>query len=283
MKQPDKKTLSVDLLVLDAGTQSRAAISEETVQDYADILESFEDKTWPFPEVDVFQEGDRYLVSAGFHRTLAAIQVGRASIPCAIYQGTPWDAFLHGIAANRDNPLRPNSADKRFMVHRLLDSRELTQQQIAEIIGVSLRTVARIASERKPHNQPIVSQANNVPLAHLRPSLPERPSDPFDAVDPFGAEGEGDASTEAAGQEAHAEVLPPRTPRIGTEEPGGNSNGKVRTPAEEFTIQKSKTVKTAEALGRAFCDLNDLKKSGKSENIVATCLGLVGEAKNWPK
>ena len=276
MKQPDKKTLSVDLLVLDAGTQSRAAISEETIEDYAEVLETTPTNRWPFPPLDVFHDGSQYFVADGFHRDLAAIRYGRASVPCLVHQGTAWDALLFGMLANEEHGLRTSQADKRHRVITLLDSgKKLTQQQIAEIIGISRSTVQRIVADRKPEKASVTL---------LQPSLPEHPSDPFDAVDPFGAEGEGDASgTETAGQEAHAEELPPRTPRIGMEEPGGNSNGKVRTPAEEFTLQKSKTVKTAEALSRAISDLNRLKKNADVITLLAECKSIIGQVKNWPK
>ena len=269
MKQPDKKTLSVDLLVLDAGTQSRAAISEETVSDYAEIIEP--GKEWPFPPLDVFHDGNQYFVADGFHRDLAAVRQGRASVPCLVHQGTARDALLFGMRANDTHGLRMSQADKRHCVELLLDGDEnLTQKQIADIVGVTDRHVRAIVSERKDANR--------------NGSYSEHANDPFgDASDPFREDDGAASSTEAAGQEAHAEELPPRTPRIGTEEPGGNSNGKARTPAEEFTLQKSKTVKTAEALSRAISDLNRLKKNADVITLLAECKSIIGQVKNWPK
>ena len=67
--------------------------------------------------------------------------------------------------------------------------------------------------------------------------------------------------------------------KAGKDKPGGSS--KERTPAEEFRIQKSKTVKTAEALMRAFDDLNRLRKSQDHTQAIYGCKALLTIARNW--
>ena len=66
--------------------------------------------------------------------------------------------------------------------------------------------------------------------------------------------------------------------KAGKDESGGSSE---RTPAEEFKVQRSKTIKTAEALVRAFDDLNRLRKSAVHERTIAECQALIVRAKNW--
>jgi hypothetical protein len=260
--EPTRKVISVDELVLDAGTQSRAAIDEETVEDYAEVLAQTKGTKWPFPEIDVFHDGSRYLVSSGFHRTLAARRHGRASIPCLVYKGTAWDAFLSGIHANSKNPLRPNREDRKFMVERLIQSGEFVQTDICAIVGVSIRTVQRISAEMRTPDPP------NGGL-----------DDPFDVEDPFGLSGSGEEDGTDSGGQEDQELPPPDANGNGTETSGGPS----RTPAEEFKIQKAKTVKTAEALMRAFADLHALKKSPWTEERIDLVKDLIGFAQNWPK
>jgi len=267
-----EKSLSVSVLILDGGTQSRAAISELTVDEYTDVLDN--GNRWPFPPVEVFHDGSQYLVASGFHRTLAAIRHGRDSIPCVIRQGTAWDALLFGMGSNSEHGLRPSQEDRRHSVELLLDSKtKLTQRHIAKLTGVDVRTVKRIVADRKGVVQ--------TPKKGTMSPKNGQPEDPFDVFDPFG-EGEGeDGRTDSDGQDAHQEELPPRSPRNGTEESGGASPAKKRTPAEEFKIQRSKTVKTAEALVRAFDDLNRIRKSDAHKKTITDCQNLIVRAQNW--
>ena len=241
------KVIPVEDLVLDGDTQSRVSISEETVEDYTQVLEATQGDEWPFPPLEVFHDGNQYLVSSGFHRTMAARRNGRDNVPCVVHQGTAWDAFIFGIEANRKNALRPTRDDQRHMVTRLLESGEYQQTQIAEMVGVSLRTVERVSADRHP------------PLAVSQPSLTSAGSstsgDPFDVdpEDPFGL------ATGTPAQPAPA------------------------TPAEQLKYQKSKTVKLAEAMLRAFDDLQGLKKAPHHEATIKAVGKLLTAAKNWPK
>lgn len=269
------KALSVDVLVLDGGTQSRVAISEITVEEYTEILAS-SDKRWPFPALDVFYDGDRYFVADGFHRALAARRYKRASVPCIIHQGTAWDALLYGMGSNQEHGLRPTQADKRHSVELLLDSgKKLKQKEISDIVGVDARTVQRIVAERRDSEQTPENQTMSGSSGKSGKS-----DDPFDdEVDPFGIfEGEEEDRTESEGQDAHQQERAPRPPRNGKDAPGGPSK---RTPAEEFKVQRSKSVKTAEALMRAFDDLNDLRKSRDHERTITDCQALIIRAQNW--
>ena len=65
--------------------------------------------------------------------------------------------------------------------------------------------------------------------------------------------------------------------KAGKHESGGSS----RTPAEEFKILRSKAAKTAEALVRAFDELNRTYKSRVHKELISTCQDMVIAARNW--
>lgn len=123
----------------DGGTQSRAAIDQATVDEYADALinarnEPFPTaKGWPFPPVTVWYDGDEYHLSDGYHRTNAAIREGWFSIPAIVRQGTRRDAVLDSVGVNADHGLRRTQADKRRAVMRLLEDAEWGQWSDREI------------------------------------------------------------------------------------------------------------------------------------------------------
>lgn len=258
------KTQSIDIedIVLDAGTQTRAELSEDTIEDYHRALEAV-GFDWPFPPIEVFHDGTRYLLSSGFHRTLAAKRHGRHAVPCIVHKGSVWDALLHGMKANAKNGLRKTQADRRRCVEILLDSgKELTQAEIAELAEVSERTVRYIVAERKNADRQIAGSDELI-------------EDTDDAV----TDGDRmDAVVATNGRTTESEKDKPT---------GGSRKGKAspvgvsRTPAEELSIQRSKTIKTAEALMRAFDDLNRLCEKSYLEEIIDDVAALVVVAKQW--
>ena len=141
--------LSVDLPRIDGDTQSRVAINEDTVADYAEVI-SNSDGDWPFPSLDVFHDGTDYYVADGFHRFLAAQRSKRGTFPCRIHKGTAKDARIFGMTANDTHGLRMTRADKRACVEWLLDCGDkMTQVAISKAAGVSVRTVRTIVTDRK--------------------------------------------------------------------------------------------------------------------------------------
>lgn len=160
-------SLSLDVLRLDGGTQARLAVSEDTVDDYAEVLEQAEGD-WPFAPIDVFHDGTDYFVADGFHRTLAAVRLKRASVPCHVHRGTAKDAKIFGMTANDRHGLRMSRADKRACVLWLLDQGVMKHTEIAKTAGVGVRTVVRIVSESK--NTPMACQPSKT---RQKPSKPD--------------------------------------------------------------------------------------------------------------
>lgn len=213
------QVLSVDLLRLDAGTQCRVRISEETVEDYAELIAASNGK-WPLGPLDVFHDGAEHYVADGFHRTLAAIRVKRSSVPCRLRKGTAKDARIFGMTANDHHGLRMTREDKRACVEWLLDTYcgKMTQQKIAELSGVSKRTVQEIVADRKPKLIP-----PNTPLSATK-AQSARPSE-VSGTNP--REVGGDRNSNAGGSAAINE--PPPTP----ESVGGAQPSSAAAPAKQ--------------------------------------------------
>jgi uncharacterized ParB-like nuclease family protein len=140
------KTLNLNNIIIDKGTQSRAQISEETVSDYAEAMQAGD----TFPPITVFHDGVDYYLADGFHRLHAAKRLHKASIQADVRTGTLRDAILYSLGANRDHGLRRSNADKRKCVQTLLEDfewGELSVNEMARICGVSPQLVTAVKLE----------------------------------------------------------------------------------------------------------------------------------------
>lgn len=148
------EVLSVDLLRVDGDTQSRVAVNQDVVDEYAELVSA--GKFWPFESITVFHDGTDYWIADGFHRTLAAKQAGRSSVPCNVITGTARDARIYGMRANDEHGLRMSREDRRKNVLWLLEKYPtLTQKEVSEKAGVTDRTVRNWISEQENANRKI--------------------------------------------------------------------------------------------------------------------------------
>lgn len=130
----------------DGGTQSRAAINEETVADYAEAMQNPETV---FPPITVYFDGKSYWLADGFHRVAAWERIGREEVPAEIRQGDRRRAILHSCGANAVHGLRRTNADKRRAVLTLLEDDEWScwsANRIAKQCGVSHTFVNNVRS-----------------------------------------------------------------------------------------------------------------------------------------
>lgn len=128
-------------IVTDAGTQMRAGIDGDAIADYADAYARGD----AMPPVAAIYDGERYILTDGFHRIAAARRAGLAHIPCYVTAGTLRDAILAAAGANARNGLRRTTADKQRAIERLLRDEEWTQRSdtwIADHVNVSPKTVS---------------------------------------------------------------------------------------------------------------------------------------------
>ena len=120
---------------MDAGTQTRAGINEETVAQYAEDMQAGD----KFPNPVVFDCGaPKYLPSDGFHRIKACERIGLGEVRCEIHKGARQDAIRYGLSANYSHGLRRSNADKRHAVTMALaEWPNLSDRELARICAVS--------------------------------------------------------------------------------------------------------------------------------------------------
>lgn len=128
------KELRLEDIRIDGDTQSRVAISEATVAEYAEALTEGE----TLPPVVVFADGTSIWLADGFHRYLAASKIGAKTIEAVFHAGTVGEARMHAYGANRGHGLRRTNDDKRKAVLGMLALvPEWSDRAIAKHVGVS--------------------------------------------------------------------------------------------------------------------------------------------------
>ena len=139
MKLPLKK------IRLDGGTQTRARIHDDIIDEYAEDMKSGA----PFPPLIVFHDGKDYWLGDGFHRWGAAMALKLTSIECEIRQGTMADAQWFSFSANKSNGMRRTNDDKVRAVKSALRhcKGQRSDKDIAGHVGVSQPTVGKYRAE----------------------------------------------------------------------------------------------------------------------------------------
>lgn len=145
MNPPVKKLLT-DVIEEAADTQSRVALSQETINEYADAMRS----GGAFPPLDVFFDGRRYWIADGWHRFFAYVAAEIAVFECRVHDGGERDALLFAAGANKAHGLKRTNRDKRRSVEIMLsdeDWREWSDVRIAEHCGVGADLVSKVREQ----------------------------------------------------------------------------------------------------------------------------------------
>ena len=135
-----KQWVNLGLITLDAGTQSRKANSQATINDYADQMR---EEQWQFerePLPVLFYDGTNYYPGDGHHRIMAADQAEITDIYCDVKAGSKRDAIFYSTSANKYHGLPRSNADKWNQVEMLLQDEEwqsMSDRAIGEHCGVS--------------------------------------------------------------------------------------------------------------------------------------------------
>lgn len=147
-KLPEKtvEEIEIDAIRRDGGTQPRARLNEETIDDYVQSLH----EGAQYPPVTLYYDGKEYWLADGFHRIKAHEEFGRKHISAEIRTGTRRDAVLYSVGANASHGLRRSRADKRRAVETLLNDQEWrkwSDREIASRCSVSNTFVGNLRQE----------------------------------------------------------------------------------------------------------------------------------------
>ncbi len=152
--------------------QTRAALNEDTVSDYAEAMERGD----KFPAVTVFTDGAEYYLADGFHRVEALRRIGKKAVMAELQDGDYKAALLYALKANSTHGLRRTNADKRHALEMAWNAREHlfggepSQALLADTCGVSYKTVQRFLGASGMDNVQTCS-----PAAPAMPTRPIRP------------------------------------------------------------------------------------------------------------
>ena len=178
--------------------QTRAALNEDTVSDYAEAMERGE----RFPAVTVFTDGAEYYLADGFHRVEALRRIGKKSVMAELQDGDYKAALLYALKANSTHGLRRTNADKRHALEMAWNAREHlfggepSNALLADTCGVTRQWVIKWLQEQG--------------VNRLHPDTPTAPTMPTRPVRPITAENDN-------AQAENAQISAPQMPvrRVG--------------------------------------------------------------------
>jgi ParB-like nuclease family protein len=152
-----QQQLALDDIRTDPRTQVRHGLNDDALAEYMEAIK----RGVTLPPIDVFRDGEQYLVVDGYHR-LAAFRHLRANLPrrlrangaptaydridAEVHDGNIRDAILFACAANGTHGLPRTNADKGRAVSYLLEDGEWklwSDNEIARRCGVSQPFVSK--------------------------------------------------------------------------------------------------------------------------------------------
>ena len=138
------------------GLQTRVALDERTVQEYADAMRDGDN----FPPVKVFMDGSRCWLADGFHRVEAATRAGRTVIDADTAKGGFIDALRWALGCNAKHGKRVTNEDKQNAMQMAWDNRQQlfggdpSTRAMAEMCGVAICSILiKCLGYKIRHNQ----------------------------------------------------------------------------------------------------------------------------------
>lgn len=244
-------SLDLKLIRTDGGTQPRAQINQDTVDEYAEDMGNGA----TFPPVVLFYDGSDYWLADGFHRVAAARKLGLVDIEVDIRPGTRREAVLYSVGANARHGMRRTNEDKRRSVLTLLNDTEWARwsdREIARRCGVSNDFVSRSRSSicHSMTDTPRLAQRNGTTYTVNTANIGQRPADatPVNVLDePTPPEvyqwtREQYTSAQAAGFAVDTPPAPDLSAPDGTETPAAYitlAQWHAMTPAQQAAATKA--------------------------------------------
>jgi DNA-binding CsgD family transcriptional regulator len=138
--------IRLDQMRLSSAAWPREGLDEERVTEFMELYEA--DGLTALPPISVIERADDYLVADGWHRCQALVNLGIEEALVEIVPSTGRDplriAYEIGLrsSATASKPL--SRAEKQAAVLHLTVEGGRTDAEIAELVGISRTTVARI-------------------------------------------------------------------------------------------------------------------------------------------
>ena len=153
----NRTQMRLEDLRMEPDAQARTAIRSASVEEYAEAMQDGA----AFPAIEVMMVDGRAIIIDGWHRVMAASQLGLKTIECVVVEGsTIADAQWSAAAVNQSHGLRRTNADKaRAVTLALAACPTATYQQIAQHCGVSQAMVSAYFAAMQE-----VDQANDAPV-----------------------------------------------------------------------------------------------------------------------
>lgn len=144
-----QKNVEIACIIADESKmQAREKINTAKVKEYAQLMS----EGVKFPPVEVFADGEKFLLADGFHRLQAMVKNGDVTTTIKVFVGGNREALFYSLGANATHGLDRSNADKKKAVHTLLTDKEFSQfsdRDIAKHLGVSNVMVSKYRKQLK--------------------------------------------------------------------------------------------------------------------------------------
>jgi uncharacterized ParB-like nuclease family protein len=138
------KEISLDLIDIYGGTQTRVQTTDEVIESYAEAMAA----GTVFPPIDVYFDGATYWLADGFHRYLATKHNQQPAILANVQPGGRSEALRHALGANATNGVYRTNADKRNAAEIAIEEwPDQANPVLAELCRVSIDLVRRCRTE----------------------------------------------------------------------------------------------------------------------------------------
>lgn len=186
--------MKLSLIRLDGGTQLRAEVDQDTVNEYAEAVKSGD----KFPALDVFHDGKDYWLAEGFHRYHALRAAGKTTHEVTIRKGSQADAQVFAFGANATHGKPRTRADKLETLKALLvhpKAKGASTRELAKFMRIPQSTLVDLKTAlegERPVQQTAETPTNSAPsdpetatatdqtAAPKQPPAP--PAEPLDSV-----------------------------------------------------------------------------------------------------
>jgi hypothetical protein len=137
------EAIAIELIRTDGGTQIRTETNITQAQSYLDDMAAGD----VFPPIVVFFDGVDYWLADGFHRLIAAEELGLTEFSADVREGTRRDAILYAVGANAAHGLKRTNKCKRNAVMTLLKDPEWSawsDNKISDLCAVTQPFVSKL-------------------------------------------------------------------------------------------------------------------------------------------